>query len=286
MERIGLRYNTPDTLVEMAHYDDDIPHYLYWRDFKSAYYSPLHYADSYEVMLLRGLRGEITIAGNSFHFDGDRLFAVPPNIVHDLRVEKGDGYMYVFHANFQFLRQYINIEKIFSYQGMDISDICYDIPEVEEGWRIFQDIIRHDKNIFMRLQSVLELFAMLSRNLHNHDIPERQRLDTNNHALQRLVDWTNAHISEKIDIETAAEVMHLSRYYFCKWFKRQTNMTYFNYLSTVRVHHACCLLESGVGIEETCIACGLESVSYFTQLFRTKMGCTPGNYIKQCCQKR
>ena len=37
MERIGLRYNTPDTLVEMAHYDDDIPHYLYWRDFKSAY---------------------------------------------------------------------------------------------------------------------------------------------------------------------------------------------------------------------------------------------------------
>ena len=144
MERIGLRYSTPDTLVEMAHYDDDIPHYLYWRDFKSAYYSPLHYADSYEVMLLRGLRGEVTIAGNSFQFAGNRLFAIPPNIVHDLRVERGDGFMYVFHANFQFLKQYVNIEKIFSYRGMDINDICYDIPEVEEGWRIFRDIIRHD----------------------------------------------------------------------------------------------------------------------------------------------
>lgn len=280
MSRIGLRYNTPTTLVEQSHYDLDIPHYLYWRDFKSAYYSPLHYAESLEIVLFRNAKGTVTIGGHSFPYDGRHVFVIPSNIVHDVFVEKCSGMMYVFHSNFNFLDSYLNVRNIMNYAGTNIHQLDYICPAYDEIWTQFEGLIEHDGDIFARMQHVLSIFSIISRYKSNYATRELHELHINNNSLQQMVDWTNENFQHKISLEDASDVMHLSKHYFCKWFKKQTHMTYTNYLNTVRISHACELLKSGIPIAGTCLACGIESPSYFIQLFKKYQGCTPGEYAQ------
>ena len=44
--------------------------------------------------------------------------------------------------------------------------------------------------------------------------------------LASVIDWTEAHYAQKISLEDAAKVVHLSKNYFCRYFRKKTGMTY------------------------------------------------------------
>ncbi len=58
-------------------------------------------------------------------------------------------------------------------------------------------------------------------------------------------------------------------------------MTYLSYLNSVKIEKAMQMLRYGKTVTECTYECGFDSVSYFVQLFKKILGCTPGQYIKQ-----
>ena len=48
---------------------------------KTPYHVPLHYSDSFEMILFKNAKGQVTINGNSFPFDSNQVFVIPPDIV-------------------------------------------------------------------------------------------------------------------------------------------------------------------------------------------------------------
>ena len=50
--------------------------------------------------------------------------------------------------------------------------------------------------------------------------------------------YINAHYAEKIDLETIASQIHLSKYYFCRIFREVTGATVLEYLTNVRLTRA------------------------------------------------
>ena len=60
-----------------------------------------------------------------------------------------------------------------------------------------------------------------------------------------------------------------------------TGTTYKNYLNSVRMSNACLLLQEGLSVQEVCLKCGFENVSYFVQVFKKLQRLTPYQYASQ-----
>ena len=188
--------------------------------------------------------------------------------------------MYVFKIQFNYLKKYLDIKNITEYFGVPINELDFVCPEFDNVWDICNNFILNDDNVFSRIKNITALFEILSRYKNKSTTDEINTFQSNNKALQKLTDWTNENFSQNISLEQAADVLHLSKYYFCRWFKTLTNLSYFNYLNSVRINHACKFIENGFSVESTCYNCGYNSVSYFIQVFKKTMGCTPKEFRK------
>ncbi|GGA81394.1 helix-turn-helix domain-containing protein [Puia dinghuensis] len=83
------------------------------------------------------------------------------------------------------------------------------------------------------------------------------------------------------DVNEIAAQVHLSTAAFCRYFKRQTRMTFTDFVNQYRVGQAKTLLLQGRGVSEVAYDVGLESISYFNKLFRRHAGENPSEFKKR-----
>jgi AraC-like DNA-binding protein len=98
--------------------------------------------------------------------------------------------------------------------------------------------------------------------------------------LQALFKYISVNYSQKgIDIAFAANCIGLSRYEFCRFFKKQTNMTFITYINKVRIEQAArMLLETKLSCANIGYDCGFSNPSYFDSLFKKYYGILPVAY--------
>ena len=88
--------------------------------------------------------------------------------------------------------------------------------------------------------------------------------------------YVQSHYAEPICATECAERAFLSYSYFSRSFKRVTGKTFSCYLSTVRTDHAEQLLRTtDRSITEIAVACGFESVAYFSAIYKKRKGTPP-----------
>lgn len=98
-----------------------------------------------------------------------------------------------------------------------------------------------------------------------------------------LVARITAYINENAytirSLDEIADAFHLSKYYLCHMFKKEKQMTVYDYLLTVRVTRASYLLvHSDERIRDIALACGFGSEFYFAKRFREVTELTPSAY--------
>jgi AraC-like DNA-binding protein len=75
------------------------------------------------------------------------------------------------------------------------------------------------------------------------------------------------------------EHVHVSRFYFCKLFKKATGMTLTEYVSRVRIERAKTLLvDPTMRISEVVFAAGFGSIPRFNSVFKRYVGMPPTEY--------
>ena len=109
--------------------------------------------------------------------------------------------------------------------------------------------------------------------------------DLSNHRnlylLKNVLNYIDAHYTEKITLNELARTAGMSPKYFCHFFSEMTGRTPIDYVNYYRIERACCLL-AGTDSQITDIAmlCGFNDVSYFTRAFKKYKGKSPGQYLK------
>ena len=63
-------------------------------------------------------------------------------------------------------------------------------------------------------------------------------------------------------------------------FRRETGMSFPQWRTQLRLHHALVLLAGGSPVTSTALACGYQNPSAFIEAFRQAFGSTPGRYRK------
>lgn len=95
------------------------------------------------------------------------------------------------------------------------------------------------------------------------------------------VNYINKNISLDIDIDNVCSAVNISKYYFCRQFKKHTGMTVMQYILNTRIVLAKNdLKKTSLSVTEISEKYGFSSVSYFSRIFKEKEGSSPLSYRK------
>jgi len=138
---------------------------------------------------------------------------------------------------------------------------------------------------FKRLLCLLEIFQILAL---SDEIIELNDRDTSvslflNDKIRMgtIYEYIQANFDNTPDVNKVASSVHLSTAAFCRYFKKQTKMTFTDFVNQYRITQAKTLLLQDKTISETCYEVGFESLSYFNKLFRKIAGENPSAFKKR-----
>ena len=103
--------------------------------------------------------------------------------------------------------------------------------------------------------------------------------EADKYRINLIYDYSFANFKEKILLEEIAEIANLTPNSFCRYFKAKTQKTYLQFITEIRVGHACKLLmEDEISIKQICYESGFGNFSSFHAAFKQVTGKTPLNY--------
>jgi AraC-like DNA-binding protein len=106
--------------------------------------------------------------------------------------------------------------------------------------------------------------------------------DSENQRVHAIYEYTLQHFEGKITLQQIASVAGLVTNSFCRYFRSMTGKTYSQFLTEVRVGHACKLLiEDKLSIKQICYASGFKNFSCFHKKFKGITGKTPLQYQQE-----
>lgn len=234
--------------------------------------SPLHYGETAELILTRGIEGEVTVNGRKFILEPQTALFVPPKQLHSSIFRKGGGQegdmIRAFHINLKKLQSIIDLKSLFA-----IDTIPTRQENFEELYATVCGILEEEAPFSTRICRLIRLFELLSR-----PQPENTTPPLYNHHAIRIAEWVEEHYLQRITVQEAADAFGYSKYYFCKWVRTNAGTTFSELLNAIRINHAATHLLNGCSIEETAARCGFSDPSYFIKVFKKITGITPKTY--------
>ena len=99
--------------------------------------------------------------------------------------------------------------------------------------------------------------------------------------INKVYEYVFQNIQEGIKLEEASAVLNMAPSSFCRYFKRKTEITFMEYVKSVRIGIAAKLLaETDKQITKICYECGYNNLANFNHYFKKSMDLTPTEYRK------
>lgn len=103
--------------------------------------------------------------------------------------------------------------------------------------------------------------------------------DSERVEITKAKEYVNNHTSEALGVSEAARIVGMSESYFSHIFKKETGISYVDYVNHIRIEHAALLLDEGnVRVAEVATQVGIDNPNYFSVLFKKIMGVSPNAY--------
>lgn len=103
--------------------------------------------------------------------------------------------------------------------------------------------------------------------------------------LRELLKFIHENYTSEISLDDIAEATSLSKSECCRFFKKHMDMTIFDYILYYKIQKSLPMLSEDQSITDTALSVGFSSASYYTQIFKRYMDCTPLQYKKSLLKK-
>ena len=246
-------------------------------------YVPLHWHESVEIISI--LEGELSVTADQQQYQlqaGDCII-LNPYILHSTVSVSGNtalllqipirsfmGYTAHF-VNRQFICDPLTADPEQRKQLGQITELLKGIMELEQSG----DPVARLRSVSLLWELLYELQTNFSRPISGAAFAQSSR--KNRQRLGAVITYTEAHYNEAVTLEAVARELHLQVNYFCHFFKKNTGMTYLQYLNEYRlakVYHD--LIVTDIPLKYLLERHGFTNYKRFRELFYEKFQMTPG----------
>jgi AraC-like DNA-binding protein len=268
----------PDPGKSFKLFTPSLRNYFFW-----------HYHPEYELVYVEATTGIRHVGQHISSYMGSDLVLIGPNIPH-LNFDYGIKTEYrqiVVQLKENFLGDAFketpemeNIRQLFEKADMGLSFDGATKNRVAEKLKHMQLL-----GDFEQLLCLLEIFQILAVSnevvkLNNQDTSVKLFLN-DKIRMGAIYKYIHANYNETPDVNKVAASVHLSTPAFCRYFKKQTNMTFTDFVNQYRITQAKTLLLKDISVSEACYEVGFESLSYFNKLFKRLTGDNPGVFRRR-----
>ena len=239
--------------------------------------------DSYEIIQVLGGGGSAFILdrtyplapGTLLFIDAARLHCITPTDVYGYARNKLIIDKSYLHGIFEAMGCNDVLEAFFTPHAGS----CFYLNEEQSGRvdSLFRAITSESHTGtpgLTAISALLNLFALCSRSTEHVEPRSDDKLSP-------VMQYLRLHYAEPLKVDRIAAETHLSKYYLCHLFRRQTGLTLMEYLYEHRLSVARQLLvDTDLPISAIAQNCGFGSSSHFCTLFRKREGVSPRDYRK------
>ncbi|MDR0667422.1 MAG: AraC family transcriptional regulator [Prevotellaceae bacterium] len=261
------------------------------KDVGANVYSNWHHHSDIELLVIRGGRGVQTIGDRTDNLnESSHMTLIGPFLPHTMSYDSRPGEKIVeaivvhfkqalFGSEWLNLPEMKPLQKLFSNIAYGLNIKGRTLAELEP--RMFELYAADYFDRFFILLDILRVIArrkqdcepIAGKGFVGHFSPQ------DNKRLDKIYQYTFAHYGESVNLAALAALTGFSREAFCRYFKQQTGKTYIEFLTEVRIGHACRLLmQQEMDVMEISYACGYNYASNFYRQFKQIKGVTPLQY--------
>ena len=267
----------PDPGQSFKLFKPSLRNYFFW-----------HYHPEYELVYVEASNGIRHVGQHVSSYMESDLILIGQNIPH-LNFDYGIKTKYkqiVVQLKENFLGdafietpEFTAIQQLFERSYLGLSFTGKTKVEVAEKLKYMQTV-----NHFEQLICLLQIFQILATSSEVIELNEQDtsiKLFLNDKIRMGAVyKYIHTNYNETPDVNKVAASVHLSTAAFCRYFKKQTKITFTDFVNQYRITQAKTLLLQDKSISETCYDVGFESLSYFNKLFKKITGENPSAFKK------
>ncbi|MFB9845353.1 helix-turn-helix domain-containing protein [Mucilaginibacter ginsenosidivorans] len=245
-----------------------------------------HYHPEYELVYVEADAGIRHVGSHISGYTQSDLVFIGGNLPHlnfDYRL-RSEYHQVVIQLREDFMGNAINTSPEFSVINQLFKRSASGVAFYGETKTIAAQRLKRLENLssFYQLMELMDIFLFLANSteyqvLNGDDLSLRFFLK-DKIRMGAIYEYIDANYNRKPDVNVVAEKVYLTTPAFCRYFKRQTNMTFTDFVNQYRIDMAKNLLMQDKNITETCYAVGFESLSYFNKLFNKIVGQNPSEF--------
>lgn len=251
------------------------------------FYDKLHQHP--ELQLVWIVKGEGTLIYGDYlgEFQPNEVYVIGSNVPHVFR-SKAEYYLPEtpgILAKTIFFKPELIIkgQQVFP----ELSDLTNFLTEADKGLKVSYEqgqlIIKLLDDVFRasalsRLGKILTLIDEVQRAQYQtlSQWPQKSIKENQGRRLDDVFKFTLENYQRPIQLEEVAEVVHMNKAAFCRYFKQHTRKTYLNFLNEIRLQKASELLRnSELSIAQIAYEVGFNNLSNFNRTFKLVKGKTP-----------
>lgn len=254
------------------------------------YAAACHWHPDLEFILVYSGSMEYFINGQTVHIDpGNGIFVNSKRLHYGFSTDKTDCSYLVVTVHPALLGEGIHAGKAYLEEKFGPNTDNFILLAAQNPWQqeiliflnqIYDEIHSNTPNLLRLLSQAASMCACIGD--HIQQITEQITDEQSWITIRKMTGYIHQHYDLKITLDDIAAAGAICRSRCCELFSKYIGQTPNTYLTQYRIRKSCeMLLETNRSVCEIAIACGFQSASYFSYIFRKETGLVPQSYRRQ-----
>lgn len=254
-----------------------------------------HYHNNYEISFITEGSGKRIVADSIEEFQPGDLVFIGCSLPHVWLADKETlspssrtlemVYLQftseVLSRQFLILPEFRHIAKALILSERGIQIVGQTLNEVSELMLQLPYLKSFDR--MLHFLKMMDIIGKSETNIHlaSKDYLNRRFINGNKRITQ-IHQYLMNHYLEEIDLKKLSELVNMAEGSLCRFFRKNTGMSVFEYLNKIKIELGCKLLmDQDLSILEVCLDSGFNNLSHFNKQFKKINGVTPSEYRKR-----
>ena len=249
---------------------ENVPLFFHYGNTKIKLYSSNWHRDI-EITSITSGTGKVTCNGTVYDAAPGDIFVFNSDVIHTIESSGTEMKFICFIINFDFCTwSGIPVDKLKFRERITDPALSAEFNNVLSQYRNFYDSPCFSTRIKATL---LLLLVFLRENYTETESAEDKR--SVSAFVKTTIDYIRNHLSDPLDVDSLASLVHVSRCYLTREFKRLTGRSIVEFINWSRCYQAKQLLDGNRTVAEVATACGFNNLSYFSRTYRRYIGNLP-----------